>query len=165
MNMHEHEHGSVFLQPVYEAVRCHMHSASEYERFMAPLLHCRFPCSCSCPRLHSFQLLIGEIKARRWCSSVKEILESKNSKIEVRPGPGCTHNHDMLSSIGYEYVCTNTHQHSSSLAPFCQVLVKFLDDFEAIRAAMPLEPRAKKAWRVPEETEVKRIVGLVESVR
>jgi len=43
------------------------------------------------------------------------------------------------------------------------VLIKLLDEFEAIRAAMPLEPRAKKAWRVPEETEAKRIVGLVES--
>ena len=56
------------------------------------------------------QLLIGEIKARRWCTKVKELLDSKTAKIEV--------------------------------------LVKLLDEFEAIRAAMPLEPRAKKAWWV-----------------
>ena len=73
------------------------------------------------------QLLLCEIKARRWVTTVRETLERKSTRLEQ--------------------------------------LQKLLFDFDAIREAMPLDARAKKSYRLEEETKLRSIVSAVEAWR
>ena len=78
--------------------------------------------------------------------------------------PVCMEEHQLLlGEIKARKLSAKVNEALESKSARLDTLYGLVSEFESIRESLPLEPRAKKNWRVKEEVELKRVVGEVET--